>query len=161
MRFELEPKRRDVPDEELIDDLKAVATNIGSETVTVRQYNERGHYSAETFRVRFGSWFKALELAGIASAGPRLNISDEELLRNLAEVWLALGRQPRYRDIQSKISNYSLQTYSRAFGSYRNALERFVDWANEDLNLKAPISQEVESKKRTPRTANWRQRAQV
>lgn len=161
MRFELEPKRRDVPDEDLIKDLMRVGAAIGSETVTVRQYNDNGIYSAETFRVRFGSWFKALELAGLSSAGPKLNISDEELLHNLAEVWLLLGRQPKYRDIRSSISKYSPQTYSRAFGSYRNALERFVAWANEDPSFEAPIPQDAKTKKRTPRNANWRQRAQV
>ena len=161
MRFELEPRRRDIPDEDLINDLIRVATAIDSRTVTVRQYNDKGSYSAETLRVRFGSWFKAIELAGLSSAGPKLNISDEELLHNLAEVWLSLGKQPKYRDIGSSISKYSPQTYSRAFGSYRNALERFVAWANEDQSLNAPISQDPETKKRTPRTANWRQRAQV
>ena len=161
MKFELEPVKRYVTDDDLIDDLKLVASEIGSNKVTVRQYNNHGQYSAETFRVRFGSWYKALELAQLESASTKINISDEELLESLANLWILLGRQPRYRDLQSDLSNFSPQTYARAFGSFRAALEAFVSWANEDDELSAPEISKSSPKKRTPRTANWRLRTQV
>ena len=86
MRFELEPHHRDTPDDTLIADLRRVAVESGSSSVTIDQYNDRGRYHATTLTRRFGSWFKALELAGLPKTR-NLNIPDEALFENLVEVW--------------------------------------------------------------------------
>jgi len=46
MPFELEPHHRDTPDDTLIDDLRRVAIEAGSSSVTIDQYNERGRVRA-------------------------------------------------------------------------------------------------------------------
>lgn len=56
------------------------------------------------------------------------NISDDDLLQNLTDVWSKLGRQPKFRDCQPDISKYSAHTYADRFGSWRNALQRVVEW---------------------------------
>ncbi len=95
MRFELEPHHRDTPDDTLIADLRRVAAEAGSSSVTIDQYNERGQYHATTLTRRFGSWFKALELAWLPRTR-NLNIPDEAFFENLVEVWTKLRRQPKY-----------------------------------------------------------------
>ncbi len=82
MRFELEPHHRDTPDDTLLADLRHVAVETKSSSVTIDQYNERGQYHATTLTRRFGSWFKALDLAGL-SRTRNLNIPNEELFENL------------------------------------------------------------------------------
>ena len=65
MKFQLESHNRNVPDQDLIDDLKRVADELEKDKVTIDEYNERGNYHSTTLNRRFGSWFKALEKAGL------------------------------------------------------------------------------------------------
>ena len=160
MQFELEPHHRDVPDQELIDDLARVANEINASTVTIDTYNERGRFHATTLTRRFGSWFKALELAGLKKTR-NLNIPNELLFENLVDVWTKLGRQPKYNDLTKDISHYSSGTYEKRFGSWRKALEAFVSWANEGITPPVSSVNAGSVGRRTPRTANWRQRAIV
>lgn len=132
MKFELEPHHRDIPDEELLEDLVRVANDLRKDRVTIDEYNERGRFHNTTLTRRFGSWFTALEKAGLKRTR-NLNIPDEELFSNLVEVWTALGRQPKYHDLTNDVSKYSSGTYEKRFGGWRKALEAFVAWANEGI----------------------------
>lgn len=161
MRFELVPHNRNVADDDLLDDLRAVALSLGADTVTASQYNSAGRYHSATFARRFGSWLKALEAAGLRRSR-NLHITDEQLFENLVDVWLGLGRQPRYTDIDGPASVYSAGTYANRFGGWRAALERFVEWANsEGPSADAIAERPCKPAKRTSRTINWRLRAMV
>ena len=138
-RFELEPHHRNVPDEEFVADLQRVARELAKPTVTSDQYNERGRFHASSLARRFGSWFKALERAGLAKSRT-LHISNDDLLQNLAEVWTRLGRQPKYNDLTSQSSRFSNGTNENRFGGWRKALEAFVAWANEGEVHAAEVS---------------------
>lgn len=78
-RYELEPHHRNVPDDEFLDDLKRVAAELRTGTVTIDQYNERGRFHASSLARRFGSWLRSLERAGLAKSR-NLHISEEDLL---------------------------------------------------------------------------------
>lgn len=157
-RFELTPHHRNVPDEELLGDLKRVAVELGQETVTIDQYNERGTYHSTSLSRRFGTWLKALDKAGL-SKSRNLHIANEELFSNLAAVWMKLGRQPRYVDLTSQVSSFSSGTYENRFGTWRKALEAFVMWANEGESPESPPKVASRGKKqRTPRNINYRLR---
>lgn len=160
MRFELESHHRNVPDDELLDDLKNVATELDKSSVTIEEYNERGKFHATTLTRRFGSWFAALERADLERTR-NLNISNEDLFENIVHVWTNLGRQPKYDDMTRDVSKYSAGTYAYRFGSWRKALEYFVDWANQEQLPKLENSQSRSRPKRTPRNINWRLRALV
>lgn len=129
-RFELEPHHRNVLDEELIADLQRVSKELAKPTVTIDQYNERGRFHSSSLARRFGSWFKALERAGLAKSRT-LHIANDDLFQNLAQVWTRFGRQPKYNDLTSQSSRFSNGTYENRFGGWRKALEAFVAWANE------------------------------
>jgi 5-methylcytosine-specific restriction endonuclease McrA len=130
IRYELEPLHRNIKDIVLLDDLKRVAHELGSSTVTIRLYDERGRFSASALQRRFGSWHAALERAGLKKVR-NVNVPERELFANLAEVWTRLGRQPRTVDLTARSSRLSADTYKRRFKSWRRALEAFVCWANE------------------------------
>jgi hypothetical protein len=131
MKFELETFHRDIPDDVLLSDLARIAAETGKVKLTFREYNSHGTYSSHTVIARFGSWSAALEKAGLEKRISR-NISEEELFKNLLEVWTALGRQPKTRDLSSTPSAYSSSTYTARYGGWRQALQRFVDWANAE-----------------------------
>lgn len=160
MKFELEPHHHNVPDEELIADVKRVAAALGKSSVTIDEYNERGQFHSTTLTRRLGSWFVVLEKAGLEKTR-NLNISNEELFDNLVEVWLRLGRQPKYNDLTKEVSKFSSGTYEKRFGGWRAALETFVKWANEGETPSMPEAQAKVATRKTPRNINWRLRALV
>lgn len=160
MKFELEPYHRNVPDEELVADIRRVAKELGKRSVTIDEYNERGRFHSTTLARRFGSWFRSLERAGLEKTR-NLHISNEELFGNLVDVWLLLGRQPKYDDLTKIVSKYSSGTYEKRFGGWRAALEAFVRWANEGEMSLVPKASEKRLNRRTPRKINWRLRALV
>ena len=78
-------------------------------------------------------------------------ISDEVILQEIERVWIKLGRQPTTSDIKSGVSIYSLNTYARHFGSWRNALRTFVEYINgEDASSQEELFfEEIEPSNRT------------
>lgn len=160
MKFELESHNRDIPDQELLNDLAKVAKKLEQNRVTIDQYNDHGKYHATTLTRRFGSWFAALEKASLEKTR-NLNISNQELFENLVGVWMAIGRQPKYNDLRKPLSRYSAGTYEKRFGGWRKALEAFVCWVNDEEIPTVESIKSTKKTKRTPRNINWRIRAMV
>lgn len=132
MKFELDNYARNVSDDLLIEDLVVVAKKLNKKSITHDEYNREGKYSSSTYLRRFGSWFNALEKAGLQKTRTPANIPEEDLFRNIEEVWTKLGRQPRYQEIKTPLSKYSAGTYENRFGTWRKALEAFVSYINAD-----------------------------
>lgn len=160
MAFELEEFHRNLPDEVLIADLVRISQELKKKKITFRDYNRLGKHHSSTLAARFGSWHGALERAGLDKTINR-NIPTEDLFRNIVEVWSRLGRQPKTRDLSGDVSKFSSTTYAYRFGSWRQALEKFVEWANDqNVPMESREQSDVQSRK-TPRNVNWRLRAQV
>ena len=131
MKYELNTFHRNTPDQELLDDLKRIATKLGRDEITWREYEGQGNFAPITVTTRFGGWNKALEKAGLAVTRKQ-NLSDVELFENIEEVWIKLGRQPLYEEIKRPFSKYSAAPYKNRFGSWRKALEVFVAFINSE-----------------------------
>lgn len=160
MRFELDTQHRDVPDNELLADLKRVAATSPGSRLTWQGYRRAGTFGAETIRRRFGSWNAALERAGL-EVNKRWRIPDHELLNNIGELWTRLGRQPRRTDLAKHGSRFGSPTYEQRFGGWRKALEAFLAFANE-VNLPLSGSHRVFGDSRTtPRQPSLRLRFKV
>ena len=133
MEFKLGTFHRNTPDGELIADIQNVALKLKKTTVTMSEYEKHGTFHPSTLQRRFGSWFNVLKLAKLEASRSRLNISEEELFKNIEEIWVALGRQPKYEEIKKPFSKYSAGTYDKRFGSFGKALQQFVDYINSDV----------------------------
>lgn len=131
MDFILNDFHRDTPNDVLIDDVKRVAKVIGKSTVTIADYEQFGKFHPSTLQRRFGSWFKILEKCDLSPSRSNINISNEELFKNIAEVWTNLGRQPKYSEMKSPLSKYSAGTYEKRFDGWRKALEAFIIYINK------------------------------
>jgi hypothetical protein len=115
----------------LVDDLRRVVLQLGVTTVSRKEYDRFGKHSSATCEERFGSWIKAKEAAGLGRK-PHPRISESEYFENLQRVWIRLGRQPHFSEMKNPLSAYSGTGYQRRFGSWRRALERFVECINDD-----------------------------
>lgn len=169
MRFELQDCHRNIADSELIADLQRIAGELGKSSITIDEYNERGKYHNTTLSRRFGGWFKALEEAGL-SRTRNLHITDEEYFENIQEVWIKLGRQPRYQEMHKPLSKYSAGAYEYRFGKWRTALEEFVRHVNkeEGVNSSSKRADRMKSNTQkkhlrhaTNRSISWRLRFRI
>ena len=132
MKFELEDSLRGATDEELLDELRRAAKGAGRDTITIAEFEQYGKCHPCTIQRRFGSWTKALGLAGLQPSRSKIGIENEELFENIKAIWISLGRQPRYGEVRSPNSKYSAGTYEKRFGSWTKALKAFVEWVNSD-----------------------------
>ena len=103
---------------------------------------------------------KAVETAGLDKTFVK-NISNEDLFEALYELWVRIGGQPNYSDVQKPNCNYHITTYERRFGSWRAALEAFVSYMNEKDTPSPPPKNSKAVIKRTPRSINLRLRFKV
>lgn len=163
MKFELDIYHRNIPDDLLIEDLITVAKKIDKSSVTHEEYNLNGKYSSTTYLRKFGSWFNALEKAGLQKTRTPANIPEEDLFKNLEEIWIKLGQQPRYAAVQKPLSKYHVGTYENRFGSWRKALEKFVAYVNDEERILSEeaienLKNEPSTKHKTKRAINWRLR---
>ena len=131
MPFELDEYHRNVSRDVLIEDLKRVAKKLGKNTLTHDEYETEGRFGTTTFIRRFGSWNKSLEMASLNIKNLQ-GITNEELFENIELIWIKLGRQPKYGEIEKPLSRYSLGAYEGRFGGWRKALEKFVEYANSE-----------------------------
>lgn len=161
IKFELDDYHGNViPDNLLIEDLRAVAKKLDKASVTREEYKINGKYGSTTYARRFGSWLDALEKAGLQKSR-YYNIPEEDLFKNLEEIWIKLGRQPRRIEIQKPFSKYSAGAYEPHFGTWRKALEKFGAYINNEENISSEegirnLEIEPSTRHKTKRNINWR-----
>lgn len=160
-------KRRYISKEELLADLRAAAQKLATNELSFKAYGQVGKFSGVTVSRAFGSWQEGLLAAGLSVTGQyRPKISDDELSRNMACVWEGVGRQPKQGDFHAPLSKYAHDAYVRRYGSWRNALERFVEIAGSGETPAAATKEqptiagsvELVQPNRTSRDPSWRLR---
>lgn len=144
-----------ISDEKIISELKRIAQTLKKESVTMEEFeaNSKLVINPETVRRRFGSWVVLTEKAGLKlSSKYRRRYSNEEYFENLLNVWTYHGRQPFYREIEEYPSTITAGAYEGRFGSWRKALEAFVN--KMDNNEEPETTKNIESKETTKKIKN-------
>ncbi len=118
-----------IKDDVLLADLVSVAKELNNPNISISEYNKYGKYTNVTMGARFGSWNQAKEKANLIIVNKR-DISNIDLFNNVFELWTHFGRQPKYGEVISPLSEFNGSTYARRFGSWQRALEAFVDYIN-------------------------------
>ena len=164
--FQIRLRRRGITPQEILDDIRRVARERGTVTVTRLEYDQYGQFGATTALRNFKTWNVAVQAAGLDVA-TRQDIANEELFENLAAVWTHLGKQPfgRHMSDPSTGSKFSTGTYEQRFGSWNGALMAFADYISGNTDPSAFVqigsAPAATGGKRTPRDINWRMRAKV
>lgn len=130
--YELRPLYKTPSEKEIIDDLIRVAKLNNKETVTKAEYSRDGKFNSEYIARKFNSWLIALERANLKQSRTKMYLSEEELFKNIEEVWTKLGRQPKYVEMRPPLSKYTYRPYERRFGTWYKALQCFVDRMNAE-----------------------------
>jgi hypothetical protein len=125
VKFEFENTKPVITDGDLLDDIRAVADQLGVTSLPERWYQQHGRYSTSAIKDRFGSWNAAIAAVGLTFAGQR-DIGDAELFDNLRSVWIVLGRQPRKREMIKPISKFTHHPYVKRYGGWLDAVKAFL-----------------------------------
>jgi 5-methylcytosine-specific restriction endonuclease McrA len=164
MRFNVRLPKLKVSDQQLLDDLIAVAKLLEKNTLSQKEYNKHGRYSMTSYRNHFGTWKMALEKANLKRTR-NWGTRREEFLENIKDMWIKLGRQPKYSEIAMPFSKYSATAYAHYFGNWTKALIEFEKYlGEEDVDtVKAIEAKPVIDRKqhKTKRQVNWRLRFKV
>lgn len=123
-------KKRSTPnDSDILADIKQVMCNLGKTTLTMKEYDINGRYSSSTAIRKLGTWNDILKKLNVHTSVTFYDNID--LLDNIKKVWLLKGVQPTRRDMDNKEwSSISSGAYLRHFGSWYNALDKFVEYIN-------------------------------
>ena len=130
-----------ISEESLINDLILVSEKIKKKTFTTTEYYQFGKYSRDSFFRKFGSWNGALKAANLEpfdhplGGGTKNKVSEYSCFEEIERIWINLGRQPTSTDIKNGVSKYSLHVFERRFGSWRKALESFVEYINGEQRI--------------------------
>jgi len=123
---------RNLPDLELIDELKKVAHQLNKKELSQKDFNENSKFSASAIARRFGSWSEGLKKAGLEEVKMAKRYTELDYFENLLNVWTHYGRQPYYREIDAPPSVISSGGYERRWGKWSSALMAFIEYANSD-----------------------------
>lgn len=118
-------------EELIIEDLIKVSKNLDNPKFTIAEYNKYGRFGSATIIKRFGGWNKSKIKAGL-EIGRNYNTTIDEYMQNILTLWTHYGRQPKYAEVVKPLSKYVISFYENKFGTWRKALEAFIDYVNEE-----------------------------
>lgn len=125
MIFEIDEYKRELTDDEILADIKSVASSLGTAYISIATYKKHGKYSQCAIQNHFGTWKNALSLAGLRNtrtAKELKRISDDEYYSDLRRVaTLTHSSTVLYRDYQ-KYGKYTAEHFFKRFGKWDNAL---------------------------------------
>ena len=142
MKFELNEYHRNVPDEELIADVKRVAAKLGRNTLSAKEYVAHGQYSKGTMLRRFGPWRNVLAQCSLETHkhNHKYDFSDEEMIADIKRVAEALGVATISAREYSIYGKYHASTLINNRGPWNKILELAGmkpilnrNFSNEDL----------------------------
>jgi hypothetical protein len=124
---------KELSNADLLAELKRVHALVGKEWLTSDDFNANSVTSEAAIRRRFGTFRKGLDAAGIPNHPFKVRqFTDQQCFENIAEVWTHYGRSPTYREMFETPSRIQAKTYVTRWGTWRQTLKAFVDWANAD-----------------------------
>jgi hypothetical protein len=121
---------RSLSNDELLAELRRVSALNSQGVITRAIFDQQAICNSAALEDRFGSWGKAVSLAGAVLSPLGRRHSNEDYFENLLTVWTHHGRQPLLREMDAPPSRITSGGYEAKFGGWRKALRAFVDQIN-------------------------------
>lgn len=136
MKFELQTLPRNSSDDDIIAEIKRVDLLVKKDILSQADFNKFAKISSDGIKRRFGSWEKALNLAGLEHKyfGTEITekmrqqkaqyLTDNEVLDEIKRVAKTVDKKILTMSFFDKNSEISHGTVARRFGSWQNALTK-------------------------------------
>ncbi len=130
-QFNLNRRRVDALSRDvLVQELRKVAEQLGGRRFSRHEFDLHAtECKGSAVLAHFGTWSAALSAIGTPLADHRPNrkqITDVQLLSELARVWRALGHRPSKLEWEASSASYSYTAYKQRFGGWVNACAELV-----------------------------------
>ncbi len=125
MEFKLNEYHRNVSDEELIQDIIRVASQLNSDNVTMKQYKEYGNYNCTTITNRFNGWINACKMANLKFCSKQVNnkkVSRIDIINDLKVVAENTSSSQLSHEFYYAHGKYHYSTICKHFGSWNKAI---------------------------------------
>lgn len=127
MKFELNEYKRELSDDEILNDIKSVANKLNVDYIAISTYKKYGKYSQTAIQGHFGTWKNALLKAGLRNERTPSElkfISDEEYFTDLRRVAKIIARNTVPYDDYKKHGYYSAEYIFKRFGKWNDVLKK-------------------------------------
>ncbi len=125
MKFELNEYKASLTDEEILSDIKQVADSLNVDYISISTYKKYGKYSQTAIQGHFGTWKRALSLAGLRkerTSSERKLISDDDYIADVQRVAAMLGSDTVGYDDYKKNGSFSVEHIFKRFSSWEEFL---------------------------------------
>lgn len=127
IKFELNEYKRELSDDEILNDIKNVAETLGVDYISISTYKKYGKFSQTAIQHHFGTWKNALSIAGLRSERNSKElklISDEEYYRDLQRVAILINCDTVSYDAYKEYGKFSAEHIIHRFGKWNTALQK-------------------------------------
>lgn len=115
--------------ETIVKEIKKIAREIGSDTVSRSEFKSRSGISEWQIYKYFDSWNEAVEAAGLTPTDVS-RIDEAELFREMKDVFVKFGGVCTRMKFD-KLCKYSADVYKKRFGKWNDILLAFKAWLKE------------------------------
>ena len=129
MKYQIHKVHRNSADEDILQDIRRVATIIGKPKLTRDEYKEYGEYGTTTIRRHFGSWDDALLLAGLTISHCGISKhetcnSEDDFFQDLRDVATRLGAETVTTDEYRMHGRYNYSHMVKVYHSWDVILKK-------------------------------------
>ena len=158
MEFDPDAPRIRILDSDILESLRSYSAYCKKDifgTVEFDLWKARACSSGTVIK-RFGSWHDACVQAGL-NGGRKRAYSPEELVENLRNVWIELGRRPGKRSLSDFGRKISERPYNNVWGSVERACRRLSDYEKGKITEGELLERVEDSQRRTvPLGIRWK-----
>lgn len=109
MKFVLNEFKRELSDEEIIQDIKRASNQLGRDWISISEYKKNGKYSQTAIQGHFGTWKNALKKAGLRPERNKAElklISDQTYFEDLLNVAKKTNKKQFLSMITKNMENF-------------------------------------------------------
>jgi hypothetical protein len=127
MKFELNDYKRELTDEEILDNIRLVADSLDTDYLSISLYKKHGKYSQTAIQGHFGTWKSAVILAGLRhqrNDSELKLIKDEDYFQDIRRVSSEIAKDTVPYEEYIKRGKYSAEYIFTRFGKWNDFLNQ-------------------------------------
>lgn len=124
--------------ESILQEIKRVARSIAPEPLTQVIFKKESKIPFSNLRYYFDTFNRAVEAAGLEPNPPGFlikgykNLSEEELLEEIGDLWKRVGRRPT-ESLMNSDGKFSTRPYRKRWGKFSTAVDYYISKFGEPI----------------------------